>query len=365
LNSLPLYDFLPINILSRCFNDVTNSYKFYWFLSILEHFIETGEHAIHINDIAFRMISSAWYPLDFFKLSFGKQDGLKIISLYLSSKIVFDHSPNSSSLNEQIISNLSKEEIRILYSKINKLIRYVPFRFLRPFFSNELRGLQDQIVDIKIKDLSNKNILEKKLPYSFENKKIILNPIWLEYLSSNQIILKGFVKWKLLHFIQKNNPNIFGITEKLDKPIARNMKIAIKYWRSYLNQNDIRCIFSNQILNKFNISIDHFLPWSYLAHDLNWNLAPTTKEINSSKGNNIPSFNDYFEKFAIMQYDSFKFNYKVLSENILSEYSLLFCDKLENIYNYSFQIFYDKMSKFYLPQIQIAQNMGFNYGWKY
>ncbi|MDY5576621.1 MAG: HNH endonuclease domain-containing protein [Lachnospiraceae bacterium] len=35
------------------------------------------------------------------------------------------------------------------------------------------------------------------------------------------------------------------------------------------------------------ISIDHFVPWSYVAHDEMWNLNPTTKSINSSKRNNL------------------------------------------------------------------------------
>lgn len=47
-------------------------------------------------------------------------------------------------------------------------------------------------------------------------------------------------------------------------------------------------------LNDKNISIDHFVPWSYVAHDELWNLTPTTRSINSSKSNNLPDWNRYF-----------------------------------------------------------------------
>ena len=138
---LPLRETLPINILSSCLDDVKNSYKYYWFLAIIEHLNETGEKSILLKDLAFRMISNVWYPLDYYKLSFGKQDGFKNISNFLSSKIEFDHTPKSPSLYNQINNSLSRNEVQILYNEIYKLIRYVPYRFLRPFFKNELRRI--------------------------------------------------------------------------------------------------------------------------------------------------------------------------------------------------------------------------------
>ena len=44
------------------------------------------------------------------------------------------------------------------------------------------------------------------------------------------------------------------------------------------------------------ISVDHFVPWQYVAHDELWNLHPTTKSINSSKSNNLPVWDRYFSQ---------------------------------------------------------------------
>lgn len=43
-------------------------------------------------------------------------------------------------------------------------------------------------------------------------------------------------------------------------------------------------------INKYReISIDHYVTWSFVLHDELWNLIPTFKNINSYKGNNIPN----------------------------------------------------------------------------
>jgi HNH endonuclease len=36
-------------------------------------------------------------------------------------------------------------------------------------------------------------------------------------------------------------------------------------------------------------SIDHFLPWSFVAHDLLWNLTPVFGTTNSKKGDALPN----------------------------------------------------------------------------
>ena len=71
---LPEHNQLDIGKLSSVFRDTTNSYKFYWFLSILDSLRDNGESIISQKDITLRMLANVWYPLDYFKLSFGKRD---------------------------------------------------------------------------------------------------------------------------------------------------------------------------------------------------------------------------------------------------------------------------------------------------
>lgn len=50
------------------------------------------------------------------------------------------------------------------------------------------------------------------------------------------------------------------------------------------------------------LSIDHFVPRSYISNDELWNLIPMSKSLNSSKNNRLPSWDEYFEPFAHYQY---------------------------------------------------------------
>ena len=61
---LPENQDLPIDRLASVFRNVTNSYKFYWFLLILE-LIESSDSdgILSLEDISIRMLSNVWYPL--------------------------------------------------------------------------------------------------------------------------------------------------------------------------------------------------------------------------------------------------------------------------------------------------------------
>lgn len=67
---------LPIHLLSSCFNSTSATYKFYWFISLLEA-TEQGYHRINKQDLFAGMIANAWYTVNYFNISFGKQDQLQ------------------------------------------------------------------------------------------------------------------------------------------------------------------------------------------------------------------------------------------------------------------------------------------------
>ncbi len=77
-----------------------------------------------------------------------------------------------------------------------------------------------------------------------------------------------------------------------------------------LSLEPVHEIYSGQILTENDISIDHFVPWSYVAHDEMWNLNPTTKSINSSKRNNLLDWDEYFEKLAQQEFQSYRLIWK-------------------------------------------------------
>ena len=155
---MQLPDSAEVNVsrLSAVFSDITNSYKFYWFLAILDSLKENNQSVITLKDIALRMVANVWYPLDFFKLSFGKQDRFKAIADLISTRMVVDNTKNSPALFEQLKVKLSQDDLHTVYGMVDERVRYVPYRFVRPFL-NELIDVEDRGDNVKkaVIDISN------------------------------------------------------------------------------------------------------------------------------------------------------------------------------------------------------------------
>ncbi len=362
---LPEHKQLDIGKLSSVFRDTTNAYKFYWFLSILDSLRENGENIISQKDIALRMLANAWYPLDYFKLSFGIQDGFNKVAQLISSKMTVDNLPNSPSLFDQINHQFSEKELQKLSHQIKDLYRYVPYRFVRPFFEEETRSNSDHLVKNQMILLCNRyfETHPHRVIYRFVGDSIELNSTWIDYLQKHQGILRGFIFWHLVKFMQKNNPNVIGLSEKLQKPMERDLKAANRFWKGYLAENpDVTCIYSGQRITLQNLSLDHFLPWSYVVHDQLWNIIPTPKSINSAKNDRLPSLEVYFEGFSSLQYKVVQYYLKKGKKELLDDYNYFFRENLNEI---SLETFQDVLRKQIVPQLQTAQNLGFSYPFIY
>ena len=123
------------------------------------------------------------------------------------------------------------------------LIFYVPYRLIRPFFAAETRGLLDHKVNPAVAVLAEK-------------------------------------------YFQP------GIVEKLEPPMARaSLARQTLWWKAALPRlaEPARCIFSGKPLDASALSLDHFLPWSLVAHDRLWNLIPVSCSVNSTKSDRLPA----------------------------------------------------------------------------
>lgn len=361
--NLPEDDGLDISRLSAVFADTTNSYKFYWFLAILDSLRENGQPLISMRELSLRMVAGAWYPLDYFKLSFGKQDGFKPIAEFVSTLLLVDNRPTAPNLLTQLNQKLKPDELQQLTNRVAVLLRWVPFRFIRPFFSAETQKLPEHQVNGRLVELAAQG---DKAPYHFVGDHIEVHKPWLDYLQRHQGILRGFTFWHLVRFLQKNNSNVIGLSEKMEKPGARVLNAAGKFWKEYLAATPgLTCIYSGQEVTAANLSLDHFLPWSYVAHDQLWNIIPTPKSVNSAKNDWLPSFEKYFDAYAQLQYNGFRFHAAQGHEKLLEDYHLLFAQSIASVQNQPFEWFREQLEKQVLPQLQTARNLGFPYPYEY
>lgn len=103
--------------------------------------------------------------------------------------------------------------------------------------------------------------------------------------------------------MQRRNPSVPNLQMKLFPPSQRTtLNKQTNYWKQILEKEKLKCIFSGDLITTRDLSLDHFLPWSFVAHDQLWNLIPVSRSINSSKSNNLPSLNRYFDRFVDLQY---------------------------------------------------------------
>lgn len=366
--SLPNSLSLPIQALASSFDNVTNSYKFYWFLAILESIRKDEGRVIPVHALLARMAAMGWYPINYYRLSFGKQDQLgNVITLIMErSGITLESTPDT-------IANVALDHLRRkddVGEKIKDLANFVPYRFLRPFFTDVLRGEDDWKINRRIQELAEQSFYtHQPCLYRFVNftDNIEIHPDWYSYLQKHLAILTGFCLWHLINYLQKHNPNVPGIAGKLFKPQSRNLLQARSFWNLVLRQvGSLTCIYSGKPIFPGKYSIDHFLPWRFVAHDLLWNLIPAPKEVNASKNDNLPD-PSYLEPFAGMQYQAVQsVACTAKAEKFLEDYVVLFkVSSVEELQKMSFGQFRDSLQATIAPQLQVAANMGFSANWKY
>jgi len=367
--SLPPSSSLPISALSASFEEVTNSYKFYWFLAILECAREDSGRVFTLDSLLARMTAGVWYPVNYFRLSFGKQDQLGKITTILGEKSGLSMDSPRSRVTQIALDHLQQRDD--VGREIVSLGNFVPYRFLRPFFAQTLRGAKDWEVNRRIRQLANQ-AFDSPQPclYRFvetPHPAIEIHPDWLAYLQQHLTILTGFCLWHLTNYLQKNNPNVPNIAGKMFEPQARDLRLAREFWNFVLGQSGgMTCIYSGQPLRKGDFSLDHFLPWRFVAHDLLWNLVPAPKAVNSSKSDNLPD-PSYLDPLARQQYQAVQTALRApKAATWLEDYVLLFkVSGLNDFATLPFDVFRETLHQALAPQMQIAANMGFSGGWRY
>jgi len=339
-----------IRLFNQIFSDTTNSYKFLWFLAILDILKEDpSARKLSFEDLTVRMVRRAWYPMNTFRLSFGSQDSIRnvIVNLSLSMK--------DDSISPATFDTAQKNSIQ------KTLSRWVPYRFLRPFFDAQTRGLADTKVNAKITALSLGD--DSPAPYRLYSDHIHLNDEWAALFLNQLTIFSEYTEHQLCRFLQKHNPNVPGIIHKLHKPEFRNLSKHRRLWQEvYRRHNDLTCIYTDRNLN--DIAIDHFLPWTYTTHDLCWNLIGCDPKSNLQKSNALPPLNRYLELFAARQHVFFHDVFQSTPGNkLLEDYVTLFKTDCTSIASLEPRRFGEILGETIRTQHQIARNMGFREGW--
>ena len=341
---LPYSDELNIGALSRLFDNTSNCYKFFWFLAILR---KNDGHTTRFSfeELVNEMIADAWYMVTECNLHLGPvgvKDNLEEAVRYIHDKYKF----MSSEKREKILKFLKNSPDPEIKKYKQLLILNVPYRLQVPFYDEisverslwykDKQALCDRINE-------QQHLIYYFLGFSGLSTCIEISDKWAGYLYKHREILKAWMQLKLILYLQTRNPSVPGIAEKLEPPAARDIARVSKYWKLVIQlDSTIKDIYGHVDLAGESISIDHFVPWQYVAHDELWNLHPTTRSINSSKSNYLPVWDEYFDLLSTLEYKAYMLNatsgklakefdqlakYHLNNQNIRSE--LFYADGLE------------------------------------
>lgn len=364
--------------------NMVTTYKAYWLKGILQEVIEappslTEPYQINFSRLIHRMIAKAWYPVLQYKLNFGVIDQLPTVVKHIANTYALPADCSKKHLLNWLSDNQgtgSHKADKVLRLRIKELSKVVPYRLIVPFFSDQIKGIKNQDKSNHIHKLtstSTTSTLTFPPIYSItpDRNAIILNPDWIDYIQQNQAVLLGWLNHKLTGYLQHKNRSVPNIIEKLEPLTTPNLSLARTYWRDaiiLLNQKDLYTqlpLTDQHFQQHGSLSIDHFIPWSFVLHDELWNLHPTFKNINSAKGNRLPNLNKTLETYCHLQYDAFnimrtiKHHRKALEDYLNLGGSLNHTAILNPTEKVDRALFINTLKNTLQPLYQIAYNQGF------
>ncbi|MCB6993992.1 HNH endonuclease [bacterium 210820-DFI.6.37] len=287
--------------LARIFDNMSESYKIFWFKAMVEH-IAAGELKVSFEAMINNMIKNAWYMVSEFRLNLGPSDTLEKAVKYLSEISGL----KSSEKPEIILQFLDSADDKRLLELKRTLSLNVPYRLQVPFMptitSKIWRNITSATQYINMQD---------ELIYQFSEEKglsksILIKDEWADYIKANLGIITGWIDYNLITYLQRRNPSVPGISNKIYPPQERNLTAVKAYWKAVITASKIQNIYTGEPMTMRDVSIDHFIPWSYVAHDELWNLVPTTKGVNSSKNNRLPKWDIYFPRLCNVEYSAYQ-----------------------------------------------------------
>ena len=217
---------LPVTRLSQVFSNTTATYKFYWFVALLDIVVKERKIKMSFWEIIAGMVAESWYPIHYFKLSFGKSDSLYVQSLALQQELNITIDADKEKIKRILLDNIDNSRVKSL---LRVFTLNVPYRFLSPWITYTA----DRDV------IARSQRFENNCLYVLNGETIELNPIWSDYLMEHYGILRDFAFWNLAIFLQKRNPNVPDVPSKLIKPILRDsLTRQHKFWNLYVETVD-------------------------------------------------------------------------------------------------------------------------------
>ena len=285
---IPTYINDWLTIIEQMNND--NTYKLAWGRAIIEcvvfdEYITSGDKAIiSFDKISSRMLKYYWNQLFFFNL---KQSPYK------------DKDPVICKDIEKLIEKYKLTNETTIPIWFDEAEKYFKINNNKDFDDtiNHISKTLHENVSWRFKNVTNGTL--EIYEYDKDNSTVIINIEDIHILKEYATIISKLLNYKWTQLLEKYNfaPKIASKVSGISEAKLKRNSLT-KYKEELLKEfegKNIIDFYTDTPINYEDISIDHVIPWSFMYSDDIWNLVITSKSINSSKSNSIPS-EDIIEK---------------------------------------------------------------------
>jgi hypothetical protein len=316
------------------------------------------------------MMAAAWYPVTYFRLNLGATDALADAVLCAQERCGLAADADSDS----IVATVLDADDAKLRRKVRSLYAYVPYRLIRPFYTDRFEDARDggkpvpeSLVNSLVMRFNREDAAGAPYRFNDEGDGIEIDPGWVRYFADNRHVVQGWIDSRLVAYLQARNPSVPAIPLKIYAPFQRNLAAARKYWEEALRDHVFTDIYSGAPFDDAGfaahgpLGVDHFIPWSFVLHDEPWNLAPMFRDENSSKGNRLPILDEYLRPFCEQQFDALlTLRGSGRHRKIFESYAQIDSQVMRyERTGAALDSFTDSVAKVIVPLHQIAANQGF------
>jgi len=344
--------------LGRAFDSTAASYKFFWLLAVLR--LLPRNDILPVRKVVAEMMVIAWAPAVLFRLSFGLHDRLQdaVREFHLASGL------RATATESQVRAALARwPEAE---ARIDALSQLVPSRFLGPWLELGLSpAIRDDrrtraIIKVARETLGDPDGPPYALMRGDQGFELEFGPQWRDWLLQHQLILEGHTEFALARFLQARNPHVPGIPNKVRMPGGRKLAPARRIFeRMRAASGGLADGYGADVLGS-SYAIDHVLPRSFVAHDLLWNLLPTSSEANRRKAESLPS-ETLFPKIA-----AYHFAIAAAAPHQggeIEDYIAVFGTGEAELRGLSQDAFIERYLRMFKPLWQVAMAQGFRADW--
>ncbi|MDY0278358.1 MAG: HNH endonuclease domain-containing protein, partial [Acholeplasma sp.] len=270
-------------ILNGMSND--NTYKLAWGRAIIEcsmlkeGYFEENNYVISFDLISYKMLRYYWNQTFFFQLKQNANAQKPPIVYQLTCRLIKTYTDQYSNVPiwfDKAVPFLDKDLLFQTVKRISDTLKLdVSWRFMKVDNIN---------YDVYILDKRKKHIIVSKSD--------------LDVLVEHGEMLIQLFNYKWAQLLEKYNtsPRIVSKVKGLsDSKIKRNNLNKFRDILLELHGDELRDFYTDEVIDRDQISIDHFIPWTYMYSDDLWNLVITSKSTNSSKSNRPPK-ESYIQK---------------------------------------------------------------------